>query len=108
METASGTSPIPLHVQIRNILLAQIQDGRLEPGAQIHRERELGERFGVSLAPVRQRAQRIRQDQVLTRAASIIEVTPCDPASRVIYRADRFRFALERHRSTGRVVHVMG
>lgn len=250
--TVSRASPIPLHVQIRNILLAQIEDGRFEPGAQIPRERELGERFGVSLAPVRQalldlakegylqrvqgrgtfvrrtkveqkiailssfseslRAEgvegtvrvlrqeavaapahirsslRIRTKRVLlierlaaldeepiallraylplsvvpdlasapidgqslyavlaqtygvdlTRAESIIEVTRCDPAesellgiaagsqalvvesvtfdandcpvefSRVIYRADRFRFALESHRRTGRVVHVMG
>ena len=252
METVSRASPIPLHVQIRNILLAQIEDGRLEAGAQIPRERELGERFGVSLAPVRQalldlakegylqrvqgrgtfvrrtkveqkiailssfteslRAEgvegtvrvlrqeavtapphirsslRIRTNRVLlierlasldeeplallraylplsvipdlasapidgqslyavlaqnygielARAESIIEVTRCDPAesellgiaagsqalvvesvtfdandypvefSRVIYRADRFRFALESHRRTGRVVHVMG
>jgi GntR family transcriptional regulator len=52
--TISRASPVPLHVQIRNILLTQIEEGRLEPGAQIPRERELGERFGVSLAPVRQ------------------------------------------------------
>jgi GntR family transcriptional regulator len=247
----SRASPIPLYVQIRNILLAQIRDGRLEPGARIPRERELGERFGVSLAPVRQAlvdlaregylkrvqgrgtfvrrtkvehkiailssfteslraegvegtvrvlrqeaiaapahirsALRIRQNRVLfierltsldeeplallraylplsvvrdlvntpiggqslyvilaesygidlTRAESIVEVIRCDPAesellgitagsqallvesvtfdsedypvefSRVIYRADRFRFALESHRRTGRVVHVM-
>ena len=250
--TISRASPVPLHIQIRNVLLRQIEDGRLEPGAQIPRERELGERFGVSLAPVRQAlldlakegylhrvqgrgtfvrqtkveqkiailssfteslraegvegtvrvlrqqattaperirsALRIRAKRVLlierlasldeeplallraylplsvvpdlasnpidgqslyavlaqtygielTRAESIIEVTRCDPAesellgiaagsqalvvesvtfdaddcpaefSRVIYRADRFRFALESHRRTGRVVHVMG
>src|SRR5260370_30148492 len=52
--TVSRASPVPLHVQIRNILLSQIEDGRLKPGAQIPRERELGERFCVSLAPVRQ------------------------------------------------------
>jgi GntR family transcriptional regulator len=249
--SVSRASPIPLHVQIRNVLLTQIEDGSLPPGAQIPRERELGERFGVSLAPVRQalldlakegylqrvqgrgtfvrrtkveqkiailssfteslRAQgvegtvrvlrqepvtapahvrsalRIRQNRALlverlaslddeplallraylpvsvlpdlvggridgqslyavlaqngidlTRAESIIEITRCDPAesellgiaagsqallvesvtfdandcpvefSRVIYRADRFRFALESHRRTGRVVHVIG
>ena len=250
--TVSRASPVPLHVQIRNILLDQIAAGRLGPGAQIPRERELGEAFGVSLAPVRQalldlakegylervqgrgtfvrgakveqkiailssfteslRAQGLdgtvrvlRQEPVaaparirsalritgnrallveriaslddeplallraylplsiapglastpldgqslyeilaqtygvdLTRAESIIEVHRCDAAesallgippgapallvesvtfdsadkpaefSRVIYRADRFRFALESHRRTGGVVHVMG
>lgn len=74
----------------------------------------------------------------LTMAESIIEVTRSDPAdsempgiaagsqallvesvtfdskdypvefSRVIYRADRFGFALKSHRRTGRVVHVLG
>jgi len=250
--TVSRASPVPLHIQIRNILLDQIQTGRLKPGEQIPRERELGERFGVSLAPVRQalldlakegylqrlqgrgtfvreakveqkiailssfteslRAEGVdgtvrvlRQEPVLAparirsslqitdrrvllverlasqdeetlallraylplslvpelpgtrlegqslysvlqqtygvdlvRAESIIEVIRCDavdsalleippgsPAllvegvtfdsadrpvefSRVIYRADRFRFALESHRRVGRVVHVMG
>ena len=250
--TVSRASPVPLYVQIRNILLNQIADGRLKPGAQIPRERELGQAFGVSLAPVRQalldlakegylervqgrgtfvrgakveqkiailssfteslRAEgvdgvvqvlrqqsvqasaqvrsslRIKDDQVLlierlaslddeplallrayipissvpelaktrldgrslyavlaqtygielTRAESIIEVHRCDAAesallgipagspallvegvtfdsadrpvefSRVLYRADRFRFALESHRRAGGVVHVMG
>src|SRR5215472_16198948 len=65
--TVSRTSPIPLHVQIRNILLHQIEDGSLEPGSQIPRERELGERFGVSLAPVRQALLDLAKEGYLQR-----------------------------------------
>src|SRR5258708_40091945 len=63
----SRASPIPLHVQIRNVLLARIQDGRLKPGAQRPRERELGERFGVSLAPVRQALLDLAKEGYLQR-----------------------------------------
>jgi GntR family transcriptional regulator len=47
-------SPIPLHVQCREQLLGQIESGELRPGQIVLRERELAERWGVSLAPVRQ------------------------------------------------------
>lgn len=65
--TISRGSPVPLHVQIRNVLLDQIQNGRLKPGEQIPRERELGERFGVSLAPVRQALLDLAKDGYLQR-----------------------------------------
>ena len=47
-------SPVPLHTQFRQYLVALIERGELDPGAQVPRERELAERHGVSLAPVRQ------------------------------------------------------
>jgi GntR family transcriptional regulator len=50
----SRDSPVPLHTQFRRYLLDLVEQGELEPGAQVPRERELAERFGVSLAPVRQ------------------------------------------------------
>src|SRR5215470_14435293 len=65
--TVNRASPVPLHVQIRNILLSQIQNGSLEPGTQIPRERELGHRFGVSLAPVRQALLDLAKDGYLWR-----------------------------------------
>jgi GntR family transcriptional regulator len=65
--TVSRASPVPLHVQIRNVLLEQIETGRLKPGEQIPRERELGERFGVSLAPVRQALLDLAKEGYLQR-----------------------------------------
>jgi len=50
----SRDSPVPLHTQFRRYLLDLVEQGDLEPGVQVPRERELAERFGVSLAPVRQ------------------------------------------------------
>jgi GntR family transcriptional regulator len=47
-------SPVPLHHQIKIAVLEGVEQGWLEPGAQLPRERELAEALGVSLAPVRQ------------------------------------------------------
>lgn len=47
-------SPVPLHHQIKVAVMHGIEEGWLEPGRQLPRERELAEFLGVSLAPVRQ------------------------------------------------------
>lgn len=47
-------SPVPLHHQIKIAVLEGVEQGWLQPGAQLPRERELAEALGVSLAPVRQ------------------------------------------------------
>jgi GntR family transcriptional regulator len=47
-------SPIPLHLQIRQILLDSIESGELRPGARLLQEREIAARYDLSLAPVRQ------------------------------------------------------
>jgi GntR family transcriptional regulator len=47
-------SPVPLHHQIKIAIIEGVEDGWLEPGAQLPREHELAEALGVSLAPLRQ------------------------------------------------------
>ena len=47
-------SPVPLHSQLRHLLVAMIEDGQFRAGEPFPPERELAARFGVSLAPVRQ------------------------------------------------------
>ncbi len=47
-------SPVPLHHQIKIAVLQGVEEGWLQPGEQLPRERELAEAIGVSLAPVRQ------------------------------------------------------
>src|SRR5216684_9066594 len=47
-------SPVPLHHQIKIAVLEGVEQGWLQPGAQLPRERELAQTLGVSLAPVRQ------------------------------------------------------
>jgi len=60
-------SPVPLHYQLRNLLLTQIEEGRFRSGEAIPTERELAERFGVSLAPVRQALLDLVNEGVLYR-----------------------------------------
>jgi GntR family transcriptional regulator len=45
---------VPLHRQIHDLVLQEIVADRLAPGARLPSEGELAERWGVSLAPVRQ------------------------------------------------------
>src|SRR5260221_13304819 len=47
-------SPMPLHHQIKVGVIEGVEQGWLEPGGQLPRERELAQTLGVSLAPVRQ------------------------------------------------------
>jgi len=47
-------SPVPLHHQIKVAVLEGVEQGWLQAGMQLPRERELAEATGVSLAPVRQ------------------------------------------------------
>ena len=50
----SRSRATPLHDQIRRTIHAQIASGELEPGDRLPTEQEYAERFGVSIAPVRQ------------------------------------------------------
>jgi GntR family transcriptional regulator len=66
--TVHRDSPVPLHVQIRAHILDLIEDGELAPGHQVPTERELADRFGVSLAPVRQAVLDLAKEGYLVRA----------------------------------------
>ena len=78
----SRDSAVPLHAQFRLYLIDLIERGELAPGAQVPRERELAERFDVSLAPVRQAildlakegyVYRVRGKGTFVRAAKVEE-----------------------------------
>lgn len=60
-------SPMPLHHQIKVALLGGIEEGWLEPGRQLPRERELAEFLGVSLAPVRHAMAELSKEGYLDR-----------------------------------------
>jgi GntR family transcriptional regulator len=53
-ESIHRHSPVPLHHQIKVAVLQGIEQGWLQPGQQLPRERDLADALGVSLAPVRQ------------------------------------------------------
>lgn len=60
-------SPVPLHFQLRNLLVAMIESGELPSGEPLPPERELAADFGVSLAPVRQAILDLVKEGVLYR-----------------------------------------
>lgn len=62
-------SPIPLHHQVRNYLLACIESGELQPGQQLLKEREYADTFGISLAPIRQGILDLVKEGYLYRVA---------------------------------------
>lgn len=62
-------SPVPIHHQVRNYLLSCIESGELQPGQQLLKERDYAERFGISLAPVRQALLDLVKEGYLYRVA---------------------------------------
>ena len=68
--TASGLSrdsPVPLHYQLRHVLIEMIERGELRPGEALPSERDLAARFGISIAPVRQAILDLVKEGVLFR-----------------------------------------
>jgi GntR family transcriptional regulator len=61
-------SPLPLHHQIKVAVVQGIEEGWLEPGDRLPRERDLAEALGVSLAPVRQAMLDLTKEGYVDRA----------------------------------------
>ena len=60
-------SPVPLHSQLRHLLVGMIEEGKVKPGEPMPPERTIADRFGVSLAPVRQAILDLVSEGVLYR-----------------------------------------
>ena len=61
------SSPIPLYYQLATRMRDEILNGALEPGAQYYSDRQLIERYGVSLLTVRQAMAELVSAQLLER-----------------------------------------
>jgi GntR family transcriptional regulator len=61
-------SPLPLHHQIKVAVVQGIEEGWLEPGDRLPRERDLAAALGVSLAPVRQAMLDLTKEGYVDRA----------------------------------------
>jgi len=59
--------PVPLHFQIRALLIEMIERGEAAPGKPFPTERELASRYGVSLSPIRQAILDLVKEGVLYR-----------------------------------------
>ncbi len=60
-------SPVPLHYQLRHLLVARIEQGEVRAGGALPPERALAAEFGVSLSPVRQAILDLVKEGVLYR-----------------------------------------
>jgi GntR family transcriptional regulator len=60
-------SPVPLHFQLRSLLLEMIARGEIDGERPLPPERELAVQFGVSLAPVRQAILDLTREGLLYR-----------------------------------------
>jgi GntR family transcriptional regulator len=60
-------SPVPLHYQLRHLLVGMIEQGEIRAGKALPAERDLAAQFGVSLAPVRQAILDLVNEGVLYR-----------------------------------------
>src|SRR5438093_12518255 len=59
--------PVPLHFQIRALLIEMIERGEAAPGKPFPTERQLAARYGVSLSPIRQAILDLVKEGVLYR-----------------------------------------
>jgi GntR family transcriptional regulator len=60
-------SPVPLYYQLAERIRAAIADGLVQPGDLIGTEKEIGDRYGVSRATVRQALDDLARDGLLVR-----------------------------------------
>ncbi len=67
MVAIDSASPVPKYFQLREILLEEIEEEELGPGAPIPSERELGRRHGLSRMTVRQAIERLVSEGRLSR-----------------------------------------
>jgi GntR family transcriptional regulator len=61
------SSPMPLHYQLRQVLLAKIESGEWQPGDLIPSEPELGDTYGISRTTIRQTLSELVFEGRLTR-----------------------------------------
>jgi GntR family transcriptional regulator, N-acetylglucosamine utilization regulator len=59
--------PVPLHFQIRALLIESIERGDVIPGSPLPPEKQLANRYGVSLSPIRQAILDLVKEGVLYR-----------------------------------------
>ncbi len=62
MDTLSKNTPVPLYLQVKNVIETEIRDGKFGQDGRLPSERELCERFGVSRMTARQALKELERD----------------------------------------------
>jgi GntR family transcriptional regulator len=80
MDTLDRSTPVPLHFQLREILLERIERAQWKPGELIPSEQELQETYHVSRTTVRQTLSKLVSEGYLSRQRGrgtfVAEVSP--------------------------------
>src|SRR6266571_1087781 len=61
-------SPVPLHHQIKEAILRQLESGILHPGDKLPAEKELAESLGISQSPVKQAILELAREGYVQRS----------------------------------------
>lgn len=64
---SSFSASLPIWYQLNRTLRSEILNGKRRPGEQLEPEIRMAERFGVSVAPVRQALRALEQDGLIVR-----------------------------------------
>lgn len=75
------SSPPTLTDTVAKRLLAEIQEGRVQPGDKLPTETALAEQFGVSRTVIREAVSRLRQTASSRRARAAAYSSPAPPAT---------------------------
>lgn len=67
MKTISRKNPIPLYIQLKNLIIEKVEKGEWQTGELIPTELELGNQFNLSRTTVRQGLTELVSDGVLER-----------------------------------------
>lgn len=67
MSSITSENPVPLYVQLKELLTKQIKEGSLNPGEKLCSERELCERYDVSRITVRQALNELDKEGLIYR-----------------------------------------
>src|SRR4051812_33202542 len=67
-QTVDSTSPVPVRMQLRSILLKAVAEGVYKPNQRIPSERDLSEQYQASRASVREAIAELISEGVLFRS----------------------------------------
>ena len=81
----------PLYVQVRDLIVAEIQSGAWAPGAVLPSEFELARTYGVSQGTIRKATDALAADQILVRRQGRGTFVHAHTAAEVLFRFFQFR-----------------
>ena len=102
-KVVNRSSLFPLHGQVRELLLNEIQSGHLQPGDKVPPEEEYAAQLGISVAPVRQAILGLVNEGWLTRTRGRGTFVRPAPVTETVTTLSGFRTSM---REKGRSIEM--